>query len=317
MTFQIDGVVPIIPTPFHADDEVAYEEFGGLIDFAVAAGACAVCLPAYASEFYKLSEEERADVVEAAVTRSAGRIPVIAQVNSPSLKLAIAGAHRARKLGASAMCSAVPRIFGTSEDALFAYFDALLSEADLPFVLQDFNPSGPSVSVAFVERLHKAHPHFRYIKLEEPSMAAKIAAIRDATGGGVQVLEGWGGMYTLELAEAGVAGVVPGLALTDLLVRIFRLAKTGQREEALPLFQGILPQIVYSLQNMELFHHAEKRLLRARGLLSSTRVRPLAWQLSTHDEAQIQLLNRDILSLLSRFEMPIDPRTATLEKAAG
>jgi 2-keto-3-deoxy-L-arabinonate dehydratase len=30
-----------------------------LIDFAIASGLKAVCLPAYASEFYKLTDEER------------------------------------------------------------------------------------------------------------------------------------------------------------------------------------------------------------------------------------------------------------------
>jgi len=72
------------------------------------------------------------------------------------------------------------------------------------------------------------------------------------------VIEGWGGMYILELVPAGVCGIMPGLALTDLLARVYRLVKAGQREEAYETFQGVLPQIVFSLQNMELFPHAER-----------------------------------------------------------
>jgi 4-hydroxy-tetrahydrodipicolinate synthase len=159
-----------------------------------------------------------------------------------------------------------------------------------------------------VARLHRAHPHFCYIKLEEPMLAGKIAAIRELTGGGVGVLEGWGGMYTLDLAPSGVSGVVPGLALADLLGVVFRHAREGRREEAYPVFQAILPQIVYSLQNLELFHHAEKRLLAARGVLPTTVVRRHAMGLSPHDEEYIGFLNGRVLALLDALGMKRDPR---------
>lgn len=297
MTFAIDGIMPVIPTPFHENEDIAWEELAGLIDFAVTANACAVCLPAYASEFYKLSSEERLQVVETAVQASAGRIPVVAQVNSPSVRLAVHDALQAAKLGASAISTAVPRLFATSEDDLFRYFDTLLSQVSLPFIIQDFHPGGPTITAQFIQRLHQTHAHFRYVKLEQPLMAGSIEAIRTATDGGVGVLEGWGGMYTLELAAAGAVGVVPGLALADIIDRIFRLVKSGQRDEALPLFEAILPQIVYSLQNLELFHHAEKRLLRARGILKSTTVRSLQRRPSPHEEAYMEFLERRILTL--------------------
>ena len=82
--FRVDGIIPIIPTPFTEEQEVAYSDFGDLIEFARAAGACAICLPAYASEFYKLSEAERIQLIREAVRLASGRIPVIAQVNYPS-----------------------------------------------------------------------------------------------------------------------------------------------------------------------------------------------------------------------------------------
>jgi len=42
------------------------------------------------------------------------------------------------------------------------------------------------------------------------------------------------------------------------------------------LAASVLPQIVLSLQHMELFHHAEKRLLVARGILLEAVVRQLS-----------------------------------------
>lgn len=298
MTLLIDGIVPIIPTPFLESEEIAWADLDRMVDFAVDAGACAICLPAYASEFYKLSEEERLEVVRRAALRAEGRVPVIAQVNYPSPKLAIDAARRALEAGASAFCSAAPRQFALSDRDLLDHFGSLLSAVEAPFILQDFNPGGPSLSVAALAELNRRYPHFRYVKLEEARLADKVIAIREATEGRLGVLEGWGGMYTLELVPAGISGVVPGLALTDLLGRVFSYAKAGRTADAQPIFEGVLPQILYSLQNLELFHHAEKLLLHARGILAHTTVRKATLQLSAHDLDYIAFLNNRILRLL-------------------
>src|SRR2546423_15668280 len=85
---ELFGVVPIIPTPFTEKEEIDEAALRRLIDFAVSSGVKAVCLPAYASEFYKLTDEEKLQVVKIAVNHSAGRIQIIAQSNHPSLKIA-------------------------------------------------------------------------------------------------------------------------------------------------------------------------------------------------------------------------------------
>ena len=64
---DIHGIVPVIPTPFDDREEVDFEALARLVGFAADAGVTAACLPAYGSEFYKLSEEERTAVVREAV----------------------------------------------------------------------------------------------------------------------------------------------------------------------------------------------------------------------------------------------------------
>jgi 4-hydroxy-tetrahydrodipicolinate synthase len=135
-------------------------------------------------------------------------------------------------------------------------------------------------------------------------MGSNVELIRRQTNGRVGALEGWGGMYLLELASSGICGVMPGLALTDLLARTFRLARDGKQKQAYEIFQGVLPQIVFSLQNMELFHHAEKRLLKARGVLRQTHVRDAGMELNPRDADHIDFLNTAILEHLDRLGMP-------------
>jgi dihydrodipicolinate synthase/N-acetylneuraminate lyase len=61
--FEINGVVPIVPTPFAPDGSIDWAALEPLLNFAVDAHVCAVCLPAYANEFYKLRDDERRELV--------------------------------------------------------------------------------------------------------------------------------------------------------------------------------------------------------------------------------------------------------------
>jgi len=314
---EIQGIIPIVPTPFNKEEEIAWDDLRALIDFAAFAGACAACLPAYASEFYKLSDEERYQIVSEAVGHSAGRIPIIGQVNHASALRAIDMARKMQQCGASALCIAVPRLFPLTEHDLLRYFARVLDAISTVVIIQDFNPGGVCLSTQWIDRLHRQYPHFRYVKLEEPLMSGKVRSIREATNGGVGVITGWGGMYTIELIPAGICGVMPGLALTDVLALVFRHAVTGERHEAFRLFQRVLPQIVFSLQNIELFHHAEKLLLQARGILRETNVRDAGLELNESDKAHIEFLNTGILALLEEVGLPANPMAAarTAEKA--
>lgn len=314
--FEINGIIPIVPTPFDEKERIDWRALDQLLDFACGIDVCAVCLPAYASEFYKLSDAERRQIIARAVEQCDTRVPVVAQANAGAAVHAAELARFAQEVGAAAVSVAAPRRFPLEEKDLLRHFDGILSAIDVPLVVQDYNPGGPTVSTSFIVELHRQHPHFRWVKLEEPLMAARVASILDATSGEVGVLEGWGGMYMLELIAAGICGVMPSLSLADLLARIFRLAKDGRQQDAYEVFTGTLPQIVYSLQNMELYHHAEKRLLVARGVIADALVRDPSRDLDPLDAAQIGFLNANILALLDRLEMPRCPSVLKVGESA-
>jgi 2-keto-3-deoxy-L-arabinonate dehydratase len=100
---------------------------------------------------------------------------------------------------------------------------------------------------------------------------------------------------------------MPGLAVSDLLARVFELATHGDRTGAHQIYAAVLPQIVFSLQHLELFHHAEKRLLAARGVLQEAVVRELTLELDRHTEDRITFLNEHILAELDRLGLPRNP----------
>ena len=282
---EIAGIVPIIPTPFSANEEVDEKALRRLVDFAVSCKVEAACLPAYASEFYKLTDEEKVRVVKIAVEQSAGRIQIVAQSNHPSLKVAVDLAKQNIDAGADVIALAVPRIFQLPEDALKDYLGSFMkSIPGHPVLIQDFNPGGTSLSVQVIKELALENPNFTYLKLEEAVSAPKLGNILTATDGKVRLLEGWGGLYMLELIPVGISGVMPGLGVADILQKVFAMRKNGEHEKAFALFEKVMPQIFFSLQNMELFHYVEKQLLVARGVLDEAIVRKATY---TPDPATI------------------------------
>lgn len=263
----LDGVVPVIPTPFRGDESIDHDALAACVDFAVRAGVKAVCLPAYAGEFYKLMDAERAEVVATAVRAAAGRVAVLAQSNHPSARGAAEMARKHADGGADMISFAIPRQFAIPPDDLLEYCRVICRATPLPILIQDYNPGGPTVGAEFARALADACPNFRYLKLEEGLMGAKVRAVRAATDDRVGVLEGWGGMYMLELMPSGICGIMPGLGAADLLRRVWDHARAGAFDRALDLFQHLLPQLVFALQSNEVFLWMEKRLLAARGVI--------------------------------------------------
>ncbi len=300
----LSGIVPIIPTPFLEDEMIDETALRNLIDFAISTGVSAVCLPAYASEFYKLTDEEKLQVVRIAVEQSAGRIQIVGQSNHASLKVAIGLAQANVKAGADCISLAVPRLFGLPDSSLKEYLTAFLqSIPDTPVLIQDFNPGGASLSSDFIKNLMEANANFKYLKLEEPLCAPKFEDIIQKTGRNIGLFEGWGGLYMLELVPLGIAGVMPGLGVSDILQKAFLLRKKGEHDKAFSIFEKVMPQIFFSLQNMELFHYAEKELLIARGVLTNSYSRKAAYIPDPSSVNYIRELNQRILKLLKEEQL--------------
>lgn len=299
-SLSFKGVVPILPTPFTTDDQIDLNGLAALVDFSVSIGVAAVGTPAFGSEFYKLDESERTCVLEAVINYSAGRVRVIAQCNQHSSRHAARLAAQAQRMGASAVSIALPRAFASSERYLLEHVRAVCDAVSVPVVVQDWYPGGEPVGLPFVAALRKLCPNFRYLKREEPGIGPLIRAIRYELGDEVGVFLGWGGMYVPELQAAGACGVMPGLALADIFVRIWQLGDEQQWPAAYALFAQISPYLQFSLQTFEQFHHAEKLLLVARGVLHGSAVRPVTVDLSDDAREYLEKLISQVQLFLSR-----------------
>lgn len=300
MTLDIQGIVPVIPLPFTEDESIDTPRLLAAVDFAARRQMAAVCLPAYGSEFYKLSEAERQEVVALAIEVCDGRIPVIAQANHPSAKIAAEVARRYEELGADVISFALPRQFGATETDLLDYCGKIAAAVSCPLLVQDFNPGGPTVSAEFIAAAAERFSNIAYFKLEEPMILDKLTKVRERIGDRVGILGGWGGFYMLESIAGGMCGFMPGLGVCDLLDRVFQAARNADRQTAYNLFGTVLPYIAFSLQDFELFLQLEKRLLVRRGLFVSPKCRALTRTLSPEVSRHADFLIDQVLALLGR-----------------
>ncbi len=297
---DIRGVVPIIPIPFKDDESIDDASLRRLVDWAASRGLGAVCLPAYGSEFYKLSEADREQVIGIAIEANAGRVPLLAQANHGSAKIAAGLAARYEKMGADLVSFAIPRLFGATEEDVLRFCGTIADAVSVPILIQDFNPGGATIGASFIAEMRRRHPNFRYAKLEEPMIVDKLVAIRDAIGDDVGVLEGWGGYYMLEAIPKGVIGIMPGLAYADLLDLIFQARADGQDERAYDLFASALPMIAFTLQDMELFLQIEKRMLVRRGLQATPCMRSITLTPSAETLAHAEYLTDNLFRVMER-----------------
>lgn len=287
---RLRGVVPVVPTPFGPDGSIDTESLAAVVDWIAGQGLAGMCLPAYGSEFYKLTEAERDQVVSVAVGANGGRVPVVAQANHVSSRAAAELARRYTGMGADVISFAIPRQFGSSDADIVDYCAAVAAATPRPILIQDFNPGGTTIGAGLISELHDRCGNFRFVKLEDPMMVDRLIAIRSVTAGRVGILEGWGGLYMLEGVAAGIDGIMPGAAIADLLDSVFAAAESHSRERAHDLFGALLPYIGFSLQDFELFLQMEKRTLVRRGLVASPTVRALSHTPSAAVSAHIDFL---------------------------
>ena len=72
----LTGIMPVAPTAFDDDQQLAHASQRRVIDFLVDARVDGICIMANYSEQFSLSDDERTAVIETALAHVSGRVPV-------------------------------------------------------------------------------------------------------------------------------------------------------------------------------------------------------------------------------------------------
>lgn len=289
---QITGVNPIAAMPFTAQGDVDIASFMTMLEHLVNTGVQGATLFGIASEFPKLEDREREQLAQIFVSTLAGSPLYRAiSITEHSTEVAVKRARHYAALGADALMLLPPFFLQPSPEAIQAHIFAVLEAVDIPVMVQyapgETNlPMTPEQLAAVATR----YPHAVFkIECNPPVDYTRKFLARAPQA---SVLNGYAGLYMLQMLAAGGKGVMPGCSFSEIYVRIYRHWLADEQEQARALHQTLLPYIQRWMSHCEYIIQVEKTILQRRGIIVSDYCRQPGWQLTAEDHALVdQFIN--------------------------
>jgi 4-hydroxy-tetrahydrodipicolinate synthase len=284
---RLDGVFPVLPTPFDAAGAPDPVALARLVDFAIEAGVDGIVYPGMASEVETLTAAERGMMVAALGRALAGRLPFIVGASHADPAEAAARAREGQAAGAvAAMIMAPPGLKADVAAHIGFYAAVAAAVPGLDLMLQNAPaPNGAALSPELVVEVALGVPAIRHVKEETLPCGQHVSRILAAAGGRLDgVMGGAGARFVLDEWARGAAGTMPALELADAHVAMWRAWRAGDRAEARRLYTLTLPLLLFQ---MNFRVRATKAVLRARGLLDETSARAAGPRFDPGDAAEL------------------------------
>jgi 4-hydroxy-tetrahydrodipicolinate synthase len=131
----IQGSLPAIVTPMHADGSLDLPRLKSLVDWHIREGSDGIVVVGTTGESPTVNFDEHCRLIETVVEQAAGRVPVIAGTGANSTSEAIELAGFAKKSGATAHLSVVPYYNKPTQEGLYLHFKSIAEAVDLPLML--------------------------------------------------------------------------------------------------------------------------------------------------------------------------------------
>ncbi|MDO5041729.1 MAG: 4-hydroxy-tetrahydrodipicolinate synthase [Peptoniphilus sp.] len=121
-----------IVTPFKENMDVDFAKFEELLEFQISAGTDAIVVVGTTGEASTLTDEEQAEVVEFAVKKVNGRVPVIAGAGSNDTRHGVNLSKMCEAAGADALLQVTPYYNKTSQRGLLMHYEAIDKAVKIP-----------------------------------------------------------------------------------------------------------------------------------------------------------------------------------------
>lgn len=275
---MLEGIAPILFTPFDEGGDIDAGGLRAILRFEVDGGVHAIGINGFASEAYKMSDDERRRSVEIVAGELAGALPLIIGIAPNSTEAAIQQARRFAAYQPAALMTLPPPTMDNGEPALVEFYIDFATATDRPIILQQA-PHIPQyrhtelTAEALAEIAERA-PNVLYYKLEGPGSAAKMRELKPLLPEDRKMFGGGGGITVLEELRNGAAGLIPGVGFNEVFLAAWDEWKRGDAEAAeatirkgAPLTQAV------SGKGHEYSLHMRKHLMKRYGAIGSATVR--------------------------------------------
>ena len=208
LPFTGSGVALV--TPFNADGSINFDKLGELIEFHIENKTDAIIVCGTTGEAATMPDSEHLSVVEYAVKKAAGRIPIIAGTGSNDTNHGINLSKEAERLGADGLLLVTPYYNKATQKGLILHYEAIAKAVSIPIILYSV-PSRTGVNIT-PETLLKLSEIPNIVAVKEASgnisQVAKIAAL---CGDKMAIYSGDDNM-TVPVMSLGGKGVISVIA---------------------------------------------------------------------------------------------------------
>jgi len=297
---DLKGVYPILATPFSGEGDIAYDDIENLTEKLVRGGVHGLLLFGFASEFYKLTDEEREKIAEVVIGTVNKRIPVVVSITDHSTEVAVKKAKVVERMGADALMILPPFLLGTSDRDVYEHIVAVGEAVNIPVVIQ-YSPgdTGVAIDVSVFLKAGEEVSNVQYLKVESQPSGVMISEIEKRSEGRIKCFVGNAGFQMLDALERGAVGIMPGCSLFDIYLEIYNKFVSGNKTKAREIHSKFLPLLNFIGQSQEVINKFEKMILKKRGIIKSSYCRKPTFE---PDEIYLKLFKayyQDISDLIS------------------
>jgi 4-hydroxy-tetrahydrodipicolinate synthase len=300
---KLEGILPIVAAPFTETGALDEDSVVALVRHLCQSGAAALTLFGFATEFYKLTDAERARMQTLMLRETTQRTDVagVVSITHHSHEVAVNLARSAESEGADALMLLPPFLLAPSDAAVLAHLRRVVSSVKIPVIVQ-YAPAltgvrlSPDVFVQLADEL----PNANFVKVETVPPGKFITQLTDKSGGKLKSLVGYAGTQMLDAMQRGAVGTQPGCSFTEVYVELDRRWRSGERKSFDALYQQLLPYISYWMQGVELIIAAEKHILKKRNIIASDYCRSPSYALDAREHAMIEQFMSEFAEYLKK-----------------
>lgn len=261
----IEGVLPVLQTPFGLDGTIDEATLKGEVDWVLSCGADGVTI-AMVSEVLRLDLNERKAMAARVCEAADGRGSVVVSIGAESTVVATRLARHAQSVGATAVMAIPPLSVRAEGSELAGYYDAIIEEIEIPVVVQDASSYvGAGIPVSVMAEMQARYGDRVYFKPEAQPLGPRLSDLLEATGGEARVFDGSGGIALIDSFRRGIVGSMPAADVCWAIVTMWRALKSGDLGTAyrvsLPLSAMLAVQT-----SLGAYVAVEKYLLRRQGI---------------------------------------------------
>ncbi|MDR1880671.1 MAG: 4-hydroxy-tetrahydrodipicolinate synthase [Tannerellaceae bacterium] len=230
---NLKGMGVALITPFREDDSVDFDTLGRLIDFQLQNDTDYLVILGTTAETPTLTDEEKERIIQLAVTRIRGRIPIVLGVGGNCTRFVTTKLKTGNFDGIDAILSAVPYYNKPSQEGIYQHYKAISEATSLPVVLYNV-PSRTGVNMTAETTLRIARECRNVIAVKEASgNFTQMDDIIKNKPASFNVISGDDGVAfpLITLGAIGVISVI-GNAFPREFSRMIRLALSGDYDSA-------------------------------------------------------------------------------------